>query len=1314
MNRDEITEILLDTIEVLAEGKIEDTGLDQTVEAVVIRCLSYATGEYVVKYSGGTFSAYSKDLDKIYQPDSIVKVLIPKGDASQTKIILGQIDSPNIEKTEEKDKHPDIKEEEFIGTNICTPTSEINGWYLSTWDPAAQNKILYQYNASQNDLYIEPAVEQIYLNSAQYISISASFKTEIDYLSQKEGDFGIECVATFKNPLTNDYVDRTYILNVDCMVGNAYAQVDATPQEIHYLIDGANFDHIKTIKLFCKDFPVRESLENLKPDIYISNIEIKGMVKTEIDDNGYTLKVLTHQDPYKDKLTFVDLQAEVYKNLKYQDINANTMECYWFKENHSIKCDSDGYVSYGGDGWECINSYEEIENRVSENEAENKIKVYKTGIPFVSIPYLILGAKETRIKCVIVFLGTDIILTKQVVLKNLVNQYKLKLTSSSGLITAANQTVVTAEVEPSDGHNFTYSWSYYVDDGRKGAAPTTTGNNIIVDLTEAVNKVDCYCTVTDADFGNEIAIGSITIRRGAEDSADPFTLIINGGNQVFKYDANGDSPAIQSSTSPQEIQPLSITLLDPYGNEIDNEDLQIDWYVPGSGANSLLKNIQILEDKTITFEIADKYDYTALDNIIKVEVHYDNTLIKGQTNFFFLKDGENGSNGTSYQIKIVPNTNDVIEGLPYYYKKRSNDAGFNFRPNGNSIKIIFYKDGQAVYDTVNGIIDNLIEISPTYNFQNLIRRYTANIYDTSHFKISSNILEWNNSHGYSIDTTLGQQEADIIKGTLNYNNLSWHYYFPIPYILYNQTQNMDGYKITIEKNKGFTEVMYAEDGQNPIYKGTSQFSFIVKDDANNIITPDITYQILGQKYDDAWKNSNDLVLNNNEIQPAALYDGNSVTNAILATLSIDGTEIATIHIPIVMYLNTYGHKYTNEWDGVSIELNDKGGVALMPQLVAGSKDEFNRFTGIVGGKVKDNSTEQENNLNNIGFKHGLFGYNNGQQTFALSAKDGSASFGISGAGQIKIIPDDDAIIEGGEYKLPEGQKPGTGMRINLTEPSIQWGNGNFKVDSNGNLIAKNADLSGKIVADKGEIGGWIIGKPQENQDTALYKIYEQNGEKLYQIGMRASSTRTNQCFYIWDYVAKKTVFGVTGEGNLTATKGKIGNWSISGNNIRYPATGTATTILDGSNGKLTTTKANIGGWEVTSGKISAGKTELNSNGKISFANGSAFFSMGDGTKHPVASSLNLGPATNDLDPCLTLLKTNGSPGVVIGMEYIGNAPYGFLQHTSGTSQFGFKNSSGKYIARNDNLERITLLDILKATNYCLQHNYITPVGEINN
>ena len=132
---------------------------------------------------------------------------------------------------------------------------------------------------------------------------------------------------------------------------------------------------------------------------------------------------------------------------------------------------------------------------------------------------------------------------------------------------------------------------------------------------------------------------------------------------------------------------------------------------------------------------------------------------------------------------------------------------------------------------------------------------------------------------------------------------------------------------------------------------------------------------------------------------------------------------------------------------------------------AGRKDENNAFTGILMGTVSTSTKEDI----------GLLGYSNGERTLFLNSENGAAIFGKTNSGQIIVDPKiGQALLYNHNYwenygndGLPSsyttGNEKSSGMLIDLSEPAIKWGNGNFSVDKNG-----------YIKAIKGESAGWTL------------------------------------------------------------------------------------------------------------------------------------------------------------------------------------------------------------------------------------------------
>ena len=579
--------------------------------------------------------------------------------------------------------------------------------------------------------------------------------------------------------------------------------------------------------------------------------------------------------------------------------------------------------------------------------------------------------------------------------------------------------------------------------------------------------------------------------------------------------------------------------------------------------------IQGTYNEQLSFEIKNKYDPRAINNTIELEVEYDNKIIKNKAVLFFIKEGENGSNGTSYTMKVVPNlaAGASLNGKAYYYYKNNSNKGFNFEfPSGQfPFKTLFYRDGDLIYDSSSSN-NNITPTSLSYEI--LKRTYTSTVYDGTLFTIQNNNIVCANNP--SIGTNPGAYSADILKCSLEYNGLVWYYLYPINFVLYNQNL-IDNYDIIIPENSGLDEVSYSADGRNPICKGEGPVYIELLKDGEEVLNFDEDLSIQGQIYTSNWQAENNLLIeNNNEIYAKEFYDGNCVTNAIYDAITINNNDIAEIHLPVPMYLNTYGNTYINNWDGNAIELNEEGGIILTPQIAAGNKEIDNTFTGVVGGKAKESTSST--------FEEGIFGYNHGVRTFELNAEDGSAKFGASGNGQIVISPNENNLhstIKSGNYHLIYAQAsgiykkdevyfsksgniyteliPGTdyqigdtilgnniyywlsgeGLEIDLKEPHIRFGSKKFKVEKDGSVFSSGYN------ARVGALESAIDGQYFLTKDTNFI------ADKIYYIKNEVEEYQEYHDYSVGDSIPANTIYEFTEQDSL---KQKVQQTSLDVNN----------------------------------------------------------------------------------------------------------------------------------------------------------------------
>lgn len=405
----------------------------------------------------------------------------------------------------------------------------------------------------------------------------------------------------------------------------------------------------------------------------------------------------------------------------------------------------------------------------------------------------------------------------------------------------------------------------------------------------------------------------------------------------------------------------------------------------------------------------------------------------------------------------------ILNGVPNYLIPST----------GQWFKVQLLRNGEKIYEGItDGISEEGSEIKVAWSM--LQNKYTSSVLDPSAITVTeTGSFTYN---GYLGKNTNGGDPANIVKCQVIYKNLE--YYATLPLITAVTT---DGSEIKLKKNTGFRYAVYTTDGIRPQYDDREPFIIEgISEDAN------ITYNLCGTIYGEdkngvvTWQNKTDLEVNTRKstaawtaLRPVDRYSGQCVSNAIEYVF-----DNGSIHIPMQLVYNRYGNSAMNGWDGNSISINDDGGFILAPKVGAGRKETNNTFTGMFMGEVKEAGKSKTD--------VGLMGYVQGQRSLFLNAEDGSAIFGVQEKGQIILDPKaDKAYIysnyfwknygqDGKPSSYGSGNENGQGLLIDLTTPAIRYGNGNFEVDANGNLTAKNANISGSITATSGEIGNFTI------------------------------------------------------------------------------------------------------------------------------------------------------------------------------------------------------------------------------------------------
>jgi len=1222
---------ILDAIETMVDNAVSKAGYDRTIQGTIISLEDAETGKYKIKYQDSEIEAYSSNIDIKYPEGTLVYITIPNNDFSKTKTILDTVDKEAIERNiiKEEDEQYEIE----VGNSI----SAIQEFELCSYKD--NNKLyLYDVENNVNNINFDPIVFSESIAETRMILCGAKFKTDLPVEQQKSGNFGFGVTMEFTDNITGDVIQKDFVVDVNRMTGSPYDQKDYTKQYDIFEISNENFIQVKSIYIFEKGFPYIITNDNLlKNDIFIKDFELYGL-RDLSNSNGYTLVLSKPGKGYFNEFSLPTDTVTIESVLRNDGkiVNNTEIQYYWFRENNEVKINDVNYINYAGEGWECINEY---------NIVDEQTKMWLTQNDKCVITRSFCNSSCTNIKCIVVK-REEILAKDEICIYVYEGNTELSIISSLGtkFYFDNGRPTLTCYVDKEENlEDYTYSWSMVDVNGTVTELLETYDENIEyneaiadrdliqakiateeimpaavqadldalqvivdkydniqrveknklikIDMRQVTNYTTFKCLVKKQDL--VVGTAAITLHNRLLTEGEYVLNIING-TQVFTYDDLGVSPVNSSLERPITIEPLTFTITDNLGyllSDIVLEECDVQWEVPTE--NTLLVG-ESSNNLSLRYGIVDEYNINKTNNDIKLTVKYKNLTLEAKTNFIFVKQGEPGTNGSDIICKIVPNTNN--SNFDDYPMVLNGIMNYGVATPKKWFRIQLWENGQKIFDGTDSSGSFTVEWKVLQNKYNTLNGTPDTVTKDS----SSIIIEETNDHKYEFnwDKYQDDQPANIIQGIVTYQGIS--YYCTMPIIT---AETSSDYAVKLIKNTGFRYVCYSSDGRNPMYDNAEPFTLQVTKVINGFVEDistvsndyRVTYVWSTQgrvKNGTSWISDKHLIPKNNLMENSKIYfpkddyNGECLTDAIEVKIKDkDDIQIAKIHIPVHFYLNRHGLAGIESWDGNSISIDNAAGRILTPQAGAGLKESDGTFTGVYMGAVRERGRTNSD--------VGLIGYHKGIRSLFLNSKNGSAIFGKGGnGGQIIVDPQTDkALLYSNNFwksyhtddenvGLPinytENNENPAGMLIDLATPEIRFGSGKFKVDKNGELTA----------AGGGHIGGWTIGK--DGSDDVLYnnQLFL-NGTKGQVYTTKKSLDANSDGFYLGKEgigLGKTTTYeGVNGE-SITKSIFQVDNsGNLYANNV----------ILKG---KITATSGYIGngasGWTIKNTYIYNTKTGL--------------------------------------------------------------------------------------------------------------------------
>ena len=1074
---------LLQAIDYLVNNRVDKISKDVTITATIKKVVNSLTGEYQVNYNGGFLNAYAQE-GASYSENQEVYVLVPENDWSKRKLIIGKAsqvtEDENITFVSSL-----INDYNMIGQNTVVDTNSILPQGLHSY-LTSEYILLYQHGDEEHSILTFNENEfSNYIKDAEALLIEASFMTRLPRAHRlaKNGKYGIQFVLAFKNqdrPEETKYV--SYVLDSNNMTGNPFLYNSYTDQYAIFPIDAANYLYVDSIMIWSEGFVTESDTVQADfwgADILVKEPEIYGLRKITATNGDYMLRLSTPQGAvftsFEQTETLTAMGTVMYQ------VNTNVSDSttyYWFAKDDRIDASSEEYNIYGGSGWRYLSgkgNNREMETSGYENRAYENI-------------YMLAAVYKEQ-----VILKQEFTFYNEAASRDITIESDLGTTFSFDRGTPVLTCMIdgnSSEFDPDyPDEYFTFSWSKIDEYGGTTALNVTYEDlkkqydeaieagleyNIIASIRNRMIEMEgvefnrnvlkypisqiaasatfsCSVFLKETETGDSFFIGNAQITLSNEDVASPtdYYILIENGDQVFQYSESGVAPTSERYQDPQEVLPLECHFYDPAGLEVNAETYTVKWKVPldntlivtpreGMVINPATNLEEWYAQATYPLDIEDSYDYQATTNQVTCIVTYQGVEYQRDSDLFFTKVGENGTNGTDVVCKISP-VKEPSKGLLAIKTTNNTSPEWN---NGQGMGVVPLKF-QAY---------NRTELLNTPTVLWTISGGNGN--QSRYLSIGREIgdINWE-------DSGSGHRNQ-IVRGETDFEGQTYYAFYPIPHIDYRSGTN---YEVIINKTWTLKSITYNADGRNPLYnKNQGLFFSLSNGAANKYIVFDAIGGIednsnsaaISLSFEKNTKSTIKSVRGNNVnedglyyvyITPDDVYDGAWCNNIVRARIYGSEQEVgqnpeATVYMPIYMSLNTFGLASLNAWDGNHVEINEDENYILAPQIGAGYKDDNNRFTGVVMGTAQTYDQSEPD--------VGLLGYSEGKQSIFLDAETGNAIFGLPEdqastnnhytEGRIELIP-------GGESKIGMWTI-GSRAMYNMTKPPTPIGK-----DEEGNI-----------------------------------------------------------------------------------------------------------------------------------------------------------------------------------------------------------------------------------------------------------------------
>lgn len=1163
----EMQDTLFGAMYEIARGVIAQQEYDITKECKIIEVYLDSKGErtgiYKVKSQDATYDAYAQQGD-IYNLDQWVYVQIPNGDYNNNKFIVGQ----KVDKNDASDVYNlKMPFDNFLGLynlTLSTPMEEHGYWANNPTQGVSDDLIAEE---DENGLYYPKNGDHVWHwqnvgNTAMYatqIGIEVDITTLLHGFSLVSGNYGFRVVVNglgYDDEAKDTMKDltREYYFDTSSMYGNSYAYTMGTTQQC--VLDVKNFLRIDSIDLwFWQDHNFKDEAGTLIPYAGVNTEELAAQLKADIEALKKDDTLTAAEKEKKEQELYLAFSAKISDSAERPNIVFNNLRVLLGLaldqlSEETVYVYTYDKLKYGADGTAESGEVKTADRTLNlawvhkYNNTAELVDTYGALESFDAKVYWYYYDPE--------WVPEHVEYDYENPMHRFGGNYWHPYTVDESIVYdeyAPLEFIVTPDVQKNTSkykavihYNNTYVTSNIITFANVEAVETNNANlarndKIILRISQIRKVKDDGTTIleTDDTLGNFFVYdeNNSVLTNADNKKFSDVQYFIEPWIKVDLYD-----PENPVETDDKYGYERLVDYRDPDTNNLLN--FSISWQFPDSMRYTMIKSWGTLDD---TFRDESYWNARSEEQFAR-DVY--------TTRYFQISpllDAQYGNNDIGAVIDIAGMgtfniKKELIFGQACSFGCEYTPVITISTPTGNS-----YIDTNTefemyclVYDRQGKLLDENLRSECEFDWKYIGTRYKP---------VDNRLHE--NYMGFI---------GNVIKGRITQ---------PYPFVVEVTVKGAAAYDITVRRgimvgnNSEFMQthdimcpnrVEFRSDGQAPIYQSNAFEVAVIKEDGteNELIYPEwkinneqvltlkesiSTYPDLisptGGYFDKPDDNTcyalafSAHTLNNNSANPNAYaqqWTDDLLTDEMFTYISFTyGT--ATVAQGIAFAQNLYPSSLVNEWDGQSLSLDEENSAIIAKMIAAGTKDQKNRFTGVMMG---DWSEKGDSSLD----VPGLYGFNAGAQSFGFKT-DGTGFIGPAGEGRIQFD---------GRNALISNSSKTCYINLNprrVTQFMSDDGEGGYTLDSQAWNSIGNQSYSQYFLYSKAPRRVNSFGSVEGQEDnTAWVDQWDQHTDLLWVKPFMEDSEN--------DYFLVDPNYGVATTGGIFARYGRLGHeypWIIS-------------------------------------------------------------------------------------------------------------------------------------------------------------------------